>query len=91
MEQIGIRELRQHASRWLKRVADGESFEVADRGHPVALLVPVPPEEGLDALIAAGRATPGRGKLCDLGPPRAPRPGALLPSEALEQLRAHER
>lgn len=91
MEQIGIRELRQHASRWLRRVADGESFEVTDRGRPVAQLVPVPPDDPLEALIRSGRATRGRGHLRDLGPPRPPRAGVPLPSELLEQLRADER
>jgi prevent-host-death family protein len=91
MERIGVRELRQQASRWLRRVAEGESFEITDRGRPVARLVPVPPEEGLDALIAAGRARPGRGRLEDLGPPLPARPGAATPSEALELLRADER
>ncbi|MGH9010313.1 MAG: type II toxin-antitoxin system Phd/YefM family antitoxin [Acidimicrobiia bacterium] len=41
MESIGVRELRQQASRYLARVAAGESFEVTDRGRPVARLVPV--------------------------------------------------
>jgi prevent-host-death family protein len=91
MEQLGVRELRQHASRWLKRVAAGESFEVTERGRPVALLVPVPAEEGLDALVKAGRARPGRGRLSDLGPPAKLRPGATPPSQVLEQLRADER
>jgi len=40
MERIGVRELRQHASRYLARVAGGESIEITDRGKPVALLVP---------------------------------------------------
>jgi prevent-host-death family protein len=38
--RIGVRELRQHASRYLHRVAAGESFTVTDRGTPVAHLVP---------------------------------------------------
>jgi prevent-host-death family protein len=46
MRQVGVRELRQQASRLLKRVAAGESFEVTDRGRPVALLVPLPDKEG---------------------------------------------
>jgi len=41
MERIGVRELRQHASRYLARVAGGESLEVTDRGRPVARLVPI--------------------------------------------------
>lgn len=91
MKQVGVRELRQQASRWLKRVAAGESFEVTDRGRPVALLVPVPGREGLDALVAAGRARPGEGHLRDLGPPRPLPHGAPRPSEVLERLRADER
>jgi prevent-host-death family protein len=91
MVRIGVRELRQQASAWLRRVAAGESFEVTDRGVPVALLVPVPDQGGLDALLAAGRARPGRGGLTGLGPPLPRRRGAPRPSEALERLRADER
>jgi prevent-host-death family protein len=40
MDRIGVRELRQHASRYLERVARGESLEVTDRGRPVARFVP---------------------------------------------------
>lgn len=54
MERIGVRELRQHASRYLARVQRGESLEVTDRGRPVARLVPVR-REAWDDLIASGR------------------------------------
>jgi prevent-host-death family protein len=91
MNRIGVRELRQQASRWLKRVAAGESFEVTDRGRPVALLVPVPGREGLDGLIAAGRARPGQGHLSELGPPLPLAHGLPRPGEVLERLRANER
>lgn len=57
MERIGVRELRQHASRYLARVAGGETLEVADRGRPVALLVPVGNDEW-QALLASGRIRP---------------------------------
>ena len=40
-ESIGVRELRQHASRWLDRVQDGESFTITDRGKPIARLLPL--------------------------------------------------
>lgn len=86
-----MRELRQQASRWLRRVAAGESFEVTDRGRPVALLVPAPEQQGLEALLGSGRARLGQGRLSELGPPRPPRPGAPTPSEVLEQLRSDER
>jgi len=91
MGRIGVRELRQHASSWLKRVAAGETFEVTNRGRPVALLVPIPSAEGIDGLVQAGRARPGSGRLSDLGPPLPLLPGAPLPSEVLERLRADER
>ena len=56
MERIGVRELRQHASRYLERVARGETLEVTDRGHPVARLVPVSTDAWTD-MIASGRVT----------------------------------
>ena len=40
-ESIGVRELRQHASRWLERVQQGESFTVTERGKPIARLGPL--------------------------------------------------
>ena len=91
MKQIGVRELRQNASRWLARVAVGESFEVTDRGRPVARLVPVPEGVGLDALIAAGRARPATARLRDLPPPLPLPKGATPPSEVLRRLREFER
>ncbi|MGH9057574.1 MAG: type II toxin-antitoxin system Phd/YefM family antitoxin [Acidimicrobiales bacterium] len=54
MERIGVRELRQHASRYLARVAGGESLEVTDRGRAVAHLVPVRTDLW-DDLVASGR------------------------------------
>lgn len=57
MDQIGVRELRQHASRYLARVARGETLEVTDRGRPVARLVPVP-QVPWEALLASGRIRP---------------------------------
>jgi prevent-host-death family protein len=54
MDRIGVRELRQHASRYLARVAGGETIEVTDRGRPVARLVPVDVDSWA-AMVAAGR------------------------------------
>jgi prevent-host-death family protein len=59
MERIGVRELRQHASRYLARVVNGEPFEITDRGRPVARLVPVPSgENALAELLRSGRLKP---------------------------------
>ena len=79
MERIGIRELRQHASRWVRRAAAGESFEVTDRGRPVARLVPPATLEGIERLRAEGRITAAKGDLLDLGPPLPPKPGVPPP------------
>lgn len=57
MDRIGVRELRQHASKYLARVARGETLEVTDRGRPVALLVPVTGDDW-HSLLASGRVTP---------------------------------
>jgi prevent-host-death family protein len=40
MERIGLRELRQHASRYVDRAAGGEPIEITVRGRLVAMLVP---------------------------------------------------
>ena len=69
MERIGVRELRQHASRYLARVAGGESLEVTDRGTPVARLVPIVGEPW-QQLLADGRVLSPRdaGDLIDEPP-----------------------
>jgi prevent-host-death family protein len=69
MDRIGVRELRQHASRYLARVARGETFEVTDRGRPVALLVPVRGDDW-QALLTSGRISQraGQGDVLDEAP-----------------------
>jgi prevent-host-death family protein len=57
VQRIGVRELRQQASRYLARVRAGESFEITDNGTPVAQLVPVQPT-GIGALYASGYVRP---------------------------------
>jgi len=64
VERIGIRELRQHASRYLDRVKSGETVEVTDRGQLVALLIPPDPARtARERLIAAGHLIPASGVL----------------------------
>ena len=64
MERIGVRELRQNASRYLDRVKSGESVEVTERGKLVALLVPPNPAASARAqLIADGRLIPAAAPL----------------------------
>lgn len=53
---VGIAELRQNLSRYLRRVENGERLLVTDRNRPVAELGPAPSTGGeLDRLIAEGR------------------------------------
>lgn len=88
---IGIRELRQHASQYLRRVRAGETITLTDRGEPFAEIRPVKPHASiLDRLVAEGRARPATGNLSewlDLHPPAQPRPGHPTLSEALEEQR----
>jgi prevent-host-death family protein len=61
MTRIGVRELRQHASRYLEKVKAGEVVEVTERGKLVALLVsPTPAVAVRDQLIAFGRLVPAK-------------------------------
>jgi prevent-host-death family protein len=55
---VGVAELRQNLSRYLRRVERGERLLVTDRNRPVAELGP-PPSTGaaLDRLIATGKVT----------------------------------
>lgn len=91
MRAIGVRELRQQASRYLRDVQRGETIQVTDRGHPVAWLVPVPRSRGIDELSASGRLVPAVGDALALGVPLQPSEGEALPSEALARARADER
>ncbi|MCV4626158.1 type II toxin-antitoxin system prevent-host-death family antitoxin, partial [Escherichia coli] len=63
MRAVGIRELRQHASRLLRDVERGETIEVTDRGRPVALLTPIPGADPVERLVASGRLARGTGRL----------------------------
>ena len=88
MDSIGVRELRQHASRYLARVASGETLEVTDRGRPVAMLVPVRGDEWQD-LLARGRVTPPTedGDVLD----ETPSDFGIGPSDTLAAMREDER
>jgi prevent-host-death family protein len=88
MERIGVRELRQHASRYLERVAGGESLEVTDRGRVVAHLVPVRTDVWED-LVASGRVSPAE-DAADVTD-EAPGDYHVAASEALVAMRAEER
>lgn len=91
MKTIGIRELRQRASVVLREVGGGATFEVTDRGRPVAVLSPIPDKSLLDRLRAAGDVSTPTGSLDDLPPPLPLAPGQMPPSTALARMRDDER
>lgn len=83
VERIGIRELRQNASRYLALVKAGETVEVTERGELIALLVPPPRSYSKrDRLIAAGKLIPASGPTERL---RSPRPVPTGPGEPTNQ------
>ncbi len=58
--EVGVRELRNHLSRYLERVRDGEEIVVTDRGRAIARVLPVGAERVLDRLIAEGIVKPAQ-------------------------------
>jgi prevent-host-death family protein len=93
METIGVRELRQNASRYLRLVKAGERVAVTERGELIAYLVPAheKPVSIIDQLIAAGQYRPAVGKLSDLPGPEPLPPGTRPLSEVLQEIRDEER
>ena len=68
--KVGIRELWQNLSVYLRRIHRGERFEVTERGLSVALLIPLADAMSpLEKLVASGRARMPEGDLRDLPPP----------------------
>lgn len=90
MRRVGVRELRQQASRLLRLVEQGEAMEITDHGRPVALLTPLPADGPLERLRTAGQTTAASGSLHDLPPPIV-LSEAEPPSAVLERLRRDER
>jgi prevent-host-death family protein len=91
MARVGVRELRQRASRVLQEVDAGTTFEVTSRGRTIAHLVPAAHRRTRDRLIAQARLTPAIGDVLALGAPLRPARRAALPSRVLARARAHER
>ena len=83
-DRVGVREIRQNLSVYLERVKRGEALEITERGHPVAIIAPLPERGSLVArLVAAGRVTPSAGAHATLvapapGPEGAPSIGGIL-------------
>ncbi|MDT7553876.1 MAG: hypothetical protein QOI16_2412 [Pseudonocardiales bacterium] len=95
LDPIGIRELRQHASRYVDMAESGRRVPVTKRGKLVAYLVPAEaPTSMFEQLVAAGHARLARGRMRDalreLRPLHA-EPGEKTLSETLREMRDEER
>ena len=84
MTRVGVRELRDNLSEYLRRVQEGELFVITDRGRPIGELGPAVAGRNVErarALVREGVATWNGGK--PKGLPRAPQPKAGLVSDAV--------
>ena len=86
--KVGVRELRQNLSVYLRRVKAGESLEVTERGRPVARLEPlVDNDDPIARLERQGRIVRRAvGDLADAPPPLKLNLDRPL-SEILDELR----
>lgn len=88
MDSVGVRELRQNLSVYLRRVQTGEALRVTDHGVPVALLTPLPPDDDPFAdLVASGRAVPPERPFGGARYLTLPDEGGPTLSEVLQQMR----
>jgi prevent-host-death family protein len=89
MNQVGVRELRQNLSRYLREVKEGETFAVTERGREVARLTPSGPADSPIARLVAERgATMPRGDLVAHARDSTTPPAVGPPSiEVLNELR----
>jgi prevent-host-death family protein len=85
MKSVGVGELRQNLSKFLRRAERGERLVVTDRNRPVAELAPLRRDESAVArLVAEGRAEPARNPL-DFSPIKLN--GRFTASDALREVR----
>lgn len=91
-ERVGIRELRQNLSVYVKRVREeGRNYEVTERGEPVARLTPLQdrPASVYEQMVADGRITPATLRWEDLPPPLPSVPGKSV-TQILLDMREEE-
>jgi prevent-host-death family protein len=89
MNVIGIRELKAHLSRHLKRVRSGARLVVTERGRPIASIQPIADREVAWAhtLVSAGRAQWNGGKPEGATPPWPIKKGTTVSDAVLEDRR----
>ena len=90
METVGIRELKAHLSRYLKRVRSGARLVVTERGRSIATINPVetPADVGwAHRIVAEGRAHWDGGKPAGCSRPVPVAPGQTVSAAVLEDRR----
>ena len=89
LTKVGVRELRDHLSDYLRRVRDGERILITDRGKPIGELSPAEGRETVEQafqLVRQGLARWNGGK--PKGLLRAPRSsGGLVSTAVIEDRR----
>jgi prevent-host-death family protein len=87
-DSVGVRQLRQNLSVYLRRVKAGERLVVTERNVPVAELVPLDADlDPIERMIADGRLWPPTRSLRDLPPPLPARDDPYALTKALQEMR----
>jgi prevent-host-death family protein len=86
-DTVGVGELRQNLSKFLRRVERGDRLVITDRNRPVAELTPLRDgRSAVERLVAEGRAEPARRRdALDLKPIKLK--GRYSASDALRDVR----
>ncbi len=90
MHTVGIRELKAHLSRHLKRVRSGTRLVVTERGRAIASIEPIARDSDVDwahALVATGRAKWSGGKPEGATPPVPVTRGKTVSNAVIEDRR----
>lgn len=89
---VGIRDLRQNLSKYVKRVKTGETLTVTEDGKQVAVLAPLVEKRDVVAkYVAAGKAAAPKDNLLTYlaeHPPVATTAGTSSSEELLDEIRA---
>ena len=89
-QSVGVRELRQSASKILDQVKDRAVFEITEHGVPVARLVPIT-KSLYEEYIAAGLIIPAENPITHFEMPTFKLKGKKTSTEVLMEMRAEER
>jgi prevent-host-death family protein len=89
-QTVGVRELRQSASKILDQVKDGVVFEITEHGVPVARLVPIT-KSLYEEYIAAGLIIPAENPDWRFTAPTFKLKGKKTSTEILMEMRAEAR